>query len=67
MTAQVGPPEVGGESGKQECANGGRGETDRRNQHRLQVGGQSVYDKERGRCTNCSRFSLRRLGPLSKD
>jgi hypothetical protein len=44
MTAQVGPPEVG--ESEQECANGGRGETNRRNQHRLQIGGQRVCKKE---------------------
>ena len=45
MTAQVGPPEVG-ESEQQECAKGGRGETDRRNQHRLEMGGQRVCKRE---------------------
>jgi len=45
MTAQVGPPEVG--ESEQECANGGRGKTDRRNQHRLQIRGQESLAKGR--------------------
>ena len=44
MTAQVGPPEIG--ESEQECANGGRGETNRRNQHRLQIGGSESLQRE---------------------
>jgi hypothetical protein len=53
MTAQVGPPEVG--ESEQECANGGRGTTDRRNQHRLQIGGQGLQ-KGRGHVRTAADF-----------
>ena len=54
MTAQVGPPEIG--ESEQECANGGRGKTDRRNQHRLQIGGQESLAKGRGRVLTATNF-----------
>jgi hypothetical protein len=54
MTAQVGPPEVG--ESERECAKGGRGETDRRNQHRLQIGGSESLQKRRGRVRTAADF-----------